>query len=339
MRAPRSLPATIIYWVVVLLLCVAVGEASVRAWGFLPVYSFQAKGIPYTLRFKLDQDLLFQFLPDAKHSINSLGFRDRNFTVKDSARKRILVVGDSFPAGLFVLPQETFPKRLQELVPSSEVLNLGVQGYGPDQELLVLRKYGAALKPDAVIWSIFPSNDYNDLIKNRLFKQAQSSELVALKPNAVSAELPLLRSSMLVRFLLNKHFLPEEAEARLQPILFVDSEAPAPVDAGTISLMKEIAKNFKAEAAVLNAALLAVVIPSMEQSQQGASADNSLNLATVALLKEAGIAFVDLSAAFAGHPEFYTAEEHHLSVAGHQAAAIQIAEQRGATSASPLLTP
>lgn len=332
MRAPRSLPATIIYWVVVALLCVAVGEASVRAWGFLPVYAFQAKGIPYTLRFKLDEDLLFQFLPDPEHSINSLGFRDHSLMPKDSAKKRILVVGDSFPAGLFVSPEDTFPKRLEELLPRSEVLNLGVQGYGPDQELLVLRKYGAALTPDAVIWSIFPSNDYNDLIKNRLFVQSSKGELVTSKPNAVGAELPLLRSSMLVRFLLNKRFLPEDAEARLQPLLFVDSEAPAPVGAGTISLMKAVARNFKAEAAALNATLLAVVIPSMEQSQQGASAEHSLNQATVSLLKESGIAVVDLSAVFAGHPEFYTAEEHHLSVVGHQAAAAEIARRENAGS-------
>ena len=169
------------------------------------------------------------------------------------------------------------------------------------------------------------SNDYNDLIKNRLFAQSPNGDLVTSKPNAVSAELPLLRSSMLVRFLLSGHFLPEDAEARLQPLLFVDSEAPAPVDAGTISLMKAVANNFKAEAAALNATLLAVVIPSMEQSEQGASAENSLNQATVSLLKECGIAVVDLSPAFAGHPELYTAEEHHLSMAGHQAAAAQIA--------------
>lgn len=333
MRAVRSRLATIIYWMVVLLLCAAVGEASVRIWGFLPVYSFQAKGIPYSLRFQLDEQLLFRFLPEPSHSINKLGFHDQNFVAKSGDKKRFIVIGDSFPAGLFVAPEETFPKRLEVLLPDTEALNLGVQGYGPDQELLILRRYGKALKPDVVVWSLFPSNDYNDLIKNRLFEESPSGKLLAVEPNAVSAELPLLRTSMLARFFLNKRFLSRESEERLQPLLFVDSEAPAPVSKSTISLMRAIAESFKAEVAELNATLLALVIPSMEQARNAVATDGSLNQKTVSLLQSAGISVVDLSAHFIGHPEFYTEQEHHLSVAGHGAAAVEIAHAtRSATS-------
>lgn len=333
MRRPRPFAATLMYWLLVALLCAAVAEASVRAWGFLPAYALHAKGIPYALRFRLDDSLLFRFLPDAEHSINAQGFRDRAFSATRGGMRRAVVVGDSFPAGLFVKLEETFPKRLQGLLGSTEVLNLGVQGYGPDQELLVLRRYGKALRPDVVIWSLFPANDYNDLIKNRLFEVASGGELVAAEPNAVSAELPLLRASMLARLLWAGRFLPAEAEARLQPLLFVDSEAPTPVNAQTISLMRAIAEAFRKEAESLHASLLAVVIPSIEQAQKDAPADTSLNQATAALLHDAGIPVVDLSAPFSGHPELYTPEEHHLSAAGHTAAAAEIA--RGYAAISP----
>lgn len=320
----------LLYWLLVLILCVLALEVSIRSYGILPVYALRAKGIPYLLRFRLDPSILFTFLPDPSHGINALGFRDETFNTSPSPHKRrILVIGDSFPAGIFVTPEQTFPKRLEAHLPQSEVLNLGVQGYGPDQELLILRQYGHALKPSVIVWSIFPSNDYNDLMKNQLFEVGAGGEIALTRQNAVSAVLPTLRSSMLLRYLLQGRLLPAETEAHLQPLLFVDSEAPTPVTSKTVALMRGIVRAFQRDTAALPATLRAVVIPSLQQVQRAPGGELTLHETTVSVLKDAGIPTLDLYPSFVGHPELYTSEEHHLSEAGHQAAAEEIARVVG----------
>lgn len=320
----------LLYWLLVATLCVLALEASIRSYGILPVYGLRAKGIPYLLRFRLDPQILFTFLADPNHGINALGFRDKSFNTAPSPQKRrILVIGDSFPAGLFVTPEQTFPKRLEEYVAQTEVLNLGVQGYGPDQELLILRQYGHALKPAAIVWSIFPANDYNDLIKNQLFEVTPSGEIALTKQNAVSALLPTLRASMFLHLLLHGRLLPAATEERLQPLLFVDSEAPTAVTSTTIALMRGIVRAFQRDTAALQATLRAVVIPSLQQVQRAPGGELALHQTTVSILREAGVPTVDLYPSFVGHPELYTSEEHHLSEAGHQAAAKEIARIAG----------
>ncbi|HTE17573.1 MAG TPA: SGNH/GDSL hydrolase family protein, partial [Armatimonadota bacterium] len=41
-------------------------------------------------------------------------------------------------------------------------VNLGVGGYGPQQELLLLEKYGLAYGPKTVVWEFFEGNDLRD---------------------------------------------------------------------------------------------------------------------------------------------------------------------------------
>src|SRR5581483_1127984 len=61
-------------------------------------------------------------------------------------------VGDSFVFGEHLADAETMPARLEdELGAPWEVLNLGVHGYGTDQQWLRLRRLGFAYEPDVVI--------------------------------------------------------------------------------------------------------------------------------------------------------------------------------------------
>ena len=314
----RSLLGATAYWLTVVALCVGFAELSVRVWGLMPTYSLQAIAIPYQLRFKLDEKLLYRFTEDPAHSINDRGVRDHRFAKKPEGKKRVVVVGDSFPMGLVVAPQETFPKQLEALLPNAQVLNLGVQGYGPDQELLFLKEVGPSLDADLIVWSLFPPNDYNDLIKNRLFRLTPAGT-AALNPlNSVSAVLPYSRTFMLLRFLTTGHFLNSQVEEQLHPVLFVDHEAPQPVSGDTVALMRAIMADFRDLAATLRAKLLAVVIPSFEQVQTNSQAPTTLNASATESLRTLGVQTVDLTAPFLNHPELYTDSEHHLSVAGHQ---------------------
>jgi hypothetical protein len=66
-------------------------------------------------------------------------------------KRRIVVLGDSFTFGEEVSDDETYSHDLESALRSTEVLNLGVQGYGHDQMLLYLREEGLKYHPDVVI--------------------------------------------------------------------------------------------------------------------------------------------------------------------------------------------
>lgn len=66
-------------------------------------------------------------------------------------RRRIVVLGDSYTFGEEVSDDETYAARLEALLPGTDVLNLGVHGYGHDQMLLYLREDGIRYQPDLVL--------------------------------------------------------------------------------------------------------------------------------------------------------------------------------------------
>ena len=68
---------------------------------------------------------------------------------------RVIVVGDSYTYGAEVHDGETYPSRLEALLPRSEVLNMGVRAYGIDQAVLKYLKYGRAYHPDLLIVGIW----------------------------------------------------------------------------------------------------------------------------------------------------------------------------------------
>ena len=108
---------------------------------------------------------------------NALGFRDVAHGEKAAGVTRVFVLGDSFVFGSGVKQDETLTRRLAALLgPSFEVINLGVPGYGTDQALLTLERFGPRLSPDIVLAAFF----WNDVMENA------SSEIYAMqKPHFV----------------------------------------------------------------------------------------------------------------------------------------------------------
>jgi hypothetical protein len=84
---------------------------------------------------------------------NSKGLRGKTEYEYDRqpGKHRILVLGDSFTFGDDVSDDETYAHCLESLLPGTEVLNLGVAGYGQDQMLLYLKEEGVKYHPDVVI--------------------------------------------------------------------------------------------------------------------------------------------------------------------------------------------
>ncbi len=95
---------------------------------------------------------------------NRLGFRDREHGTKNGPR--IAFLGDSFVWGMHAEAGERFTDRLQSLVPQWEVFNLGMSGFGTDQELLTARRHFPEIAPDIVFLMFCVGNDFIDNAAN-----------------------------------------------------------------------------------------------------------------------------------------------------------------------------
>lgn len=97
---------------------------------------------------------------------NSLGFRDKEWQIsKPPGVFRVVVLGDSFMAGLQVPFKNLFTARLEaklNAVSSKkrfEVLNFGMPEMGTVQEYETLKHYAISYHPDLVILAVFLQND------------------------------------------------------------------------------------------------------------------------------------------------------------------------------------
>jgi hypothetical protein len=79
----------------------------------------------------------------------------------DLERADVALIGDSFIEGWRVSDEQTAARLLQARL-GRPVANLGVAGYGPMQELVVLKQDALRLKPAAVVWFFFEGNDLYD---------------------------------------------------------------------------------------------------------------------------------------------------------------------------------
>ena len=110
-----------------------------------------------------------QAFPGKKLSSNTHGLRGAREYAYDrpSGIARVVVLGDSFTFGEDVDDAETWPHRLEEMLPATEVLNLGVHGYGHDQMLLYLEEEGLKYHPDLVVVGFLPDDMERNLVAFR----------------------------------------------------------------------------------------------------------------------------------------------------------------------------
>ncbi len=88
---------------------------------------------------------------------DSEGFR--NPVVRD--RFEIAALGDSFTDAMTMAQEASWPARLEATL-GVAVQNYGTAGFGPQQELMVLKDYVAAHRPKTVVLAFFAGNDIFD---------------------------------------------------------------------------------------------------------------------------------------------------------------------------------
>src|SRR5437016_3856823 len=133
---------------------------------------------------------LITYLTESKQEIrfNASGMRDRDHAKKKQKdTTRILVFGDSFMEALQVAFEDSFPSLLESglrkaLHRNVEVINCAVSGWGQDDQLAYLQKYGRALEPDLILVAMTLHNDVSDNMREQFHTLAHDK--LILKPVA-----------------------------------------------------------------------------------------------------------------------------------------------------------
>jgi len=156
------------------------------------------------IRIAPDPDLLFRIRPGSRSYFTDLDTGERHLAVYDEtgmrgarrqlagAAPRIAVYGDSFVEASFTREEFTFTRQLENALKEKGlsdvvVMNAGVQGYGPDQELRRMQRELGEARPDLIVWCLFSGNDYGDLLRNRMVSPRPESGLRWRKPVLAAA--------------------------------------------------------------------------------------------------------------------------------------------------------
>ena len=115
-------------------------------------------------RFVPNQRTSIAYYGEANHyvHINEAGFRDASFNRTNHHEHVILCLGDSFVSNLSVPDSDVFTRLLEQRLPDTAVLNLGVNGYGQTQEALLMEEQLAKIQPDLILLVIYLRNDFTD---------------------------------------------------------------------------------------------------------------------------------------------------------------------------------
>src|SRR5690349_12094720 len=99
-------------------------------------------------------------------AINAQGVRDLDIGPKPPGERRVVVLGDSLVLAVQVPHEATFCQRLEARLNAHapggvryRVINAGVQGYGPVEELLFYRQVARRFQADVVLVATFVAND------------------------------------------------------------------------------------------------------------------------------------------------------------------------------------
>jgi lysophospholipase L1-like esterase len=192
----------------------AVFEAALRTWGHSEAApSFEALFIPdSTLGYRLRPNARSRYVTaefDTQIAINAQGVRDdAAIGPKPANERRIVVLGDSLVLSVQVEAGETFCRLLEERLNAAggpihyRVINAGVQGYGPVEELIFYREVARAFQPDLVLETIFVGNDAEDAYNNRGRLQGTPRAATEVASQSLNARLRrVVRRSLVLQVL------------------------------------------------------------------------------------------------------------------------------------------
>jgi hypothetical protein len=151
---------------------------------------------------------------DTDIAINNAGVRDHEeIGPKPPGEKRIVVLGDSLVLSVQVPFEQTFTELLEQRLNASasgsaggaggryRVINAGVQGYGPVEELLFYRTAIRQLQPDLVLAAVFVGNDAEEAVTSEPKLSGRRAAAELLRESAVTRLRRAVRRSMVLQVL------------------------------------------------------------------------------------------------------------------------------------------
>lgn len=350
----------------------AMFEAALRIWGHSEAApSFQSLFMPDpVIGYRLRPNARTRFVTaefDTTIAINSQGVRDdRDIGPKPAGERRIVVLGDSVVLSVQVDARQTFCHLLEERLNASEtsradgprihyrVINAGVQGYGPVEELLFFREVARAFAPDLVIETIFVGNDAEDAVGSAPKLAAHGSTTPndsslsdAVSESVISRLRRIVRRSMVLQVLrlrvvsvtdrLSNWVSPPE------PPLQTYAEKPAARIADGLRISRQCVEAIAADAAGVHARTMVLLIPArfqvddadyghLKEAVEGTgghlvrdAASARFNDALSALAIPRLDALPALRAALPG-PDVFFQQTVHLTPRGHQIVAAVLDE-------------
>src|SRR5918997_5048036 len=170
------------------LVTLGVVEGVFRLLGYDPVYDVYSQPEEF---FRADPVLGWSFTPGARDEyvgprpfpvefrtdvrINSLGLRGPELDSVPAGGLRVLVLGDSWVAGLEVPEDRTYSAVLADELTDRlgvpvQVVNAGVRGYGTDQAWLLYRERLRQLEPDLVVYHTTGNDPEDNMVVHRMHR-------------------------------------------------------------------------------------------------------------------------------------------------------------------------
>ncbi|HEX6650287.1 MAG TPA: GDSL-type esterase/lipase family protein [Pyrinomonadaceae bacterium] len=255
----------------------------------------------------------------------------------------IVFIGDSFTEAAQVDEKDTFVRRVAQAT-GLGVANLGRGAYGPQQDLIVLKRYGLAYKPRAVVWQLFEGNDLTDAEEFAKWRSNPHQVTTSLKER-------YFNNSLLKEWLANTRL--QEPRGPLVTLRYHDGTArrailrnryepqqPSTLHAAMHETLKAIQEGHHL-AQANGIQLLVVNIPAMvrvmapnisfdqAEDQNGylpelAPGQNDFSRTIKEFCAHTGCNYVDSfdvlrQGAATGNDKLYIPNDEHLDVAGHEA--------------------
>ncbi len=333
----------------------ALFEAALRVWGHSEAApAFQALFIPDpVIGYRLRPGARVRFATaefDTQIAVNDQGVReDEHIGPKPRNERRIVVLGDSLVMSVQVDRRQTFVHLLEERLNRAatgvryRVINAGVQGYGPVEELLFYRQIARTFEPDLVIATVFVGNDAEEAVASapRLKGKARPTA-EALSESFVTRLRRIVRRSMVLQIIrlrvvsvtgrLSNWLSPPE------PPLQSYAEHPAPRIAEGIRITRECIETIAGEARAAGAQTMIMLMPArfqvddadyghLKEAVEGAGGKLVRDAATERFARELSAlplprfdALPALRGALPG-PDVFFQQTVHLTPRGHQVVA------------------
>jgi lysophospholipase L1-like esterase len=271
----------------VFLVWACIFEAALRRWGSseaAPAFQGLFTSDP-VLGYRLNPGAHTRFTTsefDTTIHIAQAGVRDdEEIGSKPPGETRIAILGDSLVLSVQVPFSTTFAEQMERRLNdaaagtgrSYRVINAGVQGYGPVEELLFFRRVVRQLQPDVVLVTVFVGNDAEEALGSQAKLSPDKGITERVREGVVTRLRRTVRRSMVLQILRLRVLAATErfrtAAGPPEAPLPAYAKNPSPRIEQGISLARDVLAQIANEANAAGAQTGIILMPARFQIDDG----------------------------------------------------------------------